>query len=58
MPPYPTSGPRANRICSSSPSFTFTSFNQLDLPVYESFDDLKRNLLLAINEGGEGFGFA
>ena len=35
-----------------------TCFNQLDLPAYESFDDLKRNLLLAINEGGEGFGFA
>lgn len=35
-----------------------TCFNQLDLPAYASFDDLKRNLLLAINEGGEGFGFA
>lgn len=35
-----------------------TCFNQLDLPVYENFEDLKRNLLLAINEGSEGFGFA
>lgn len=35
-----------------------TCFNQLDLPIYGSFEDLKRNVLTAINEGGEGFGFA
>eukprot|EP00050_Salpingoeca_kvevrii_P020950 m.104435 g.104435 ORF g.104435 m.104435 type:complete len:806 (-) comp9103_c4_seq1:114-2531(-) len=34
-----------------------TCFNQLDLPEYESYDQLRQNLLLAINEGAEGFGF-
>ena len=35
-----------------------TCFNQLDLPVYETYDKLRRNLLLAINECPEGFGLA
>ncbi|SJX63680.1 related to ubiquitin-protein ligase 1 [Sporisorium reilianum f. sp. reilianum] len=35
-----------------------TCFNQLDLPQYESYDKLRSSLLLAMNEGGEGFGFA
>ena len=35
-----------------------TCFNQLDLPVYESYEDLRRYLLVAINEGSLGFGFA
>jgi E3 ubiquitin-protein ligase HUWE1 len=35
-----------------------TCFNQLDLPEYESYDQLRKALLLAINEGSEGFGFA
>jgi len=35
-----------------------TCFNQLDLPVYNSQEDLRQKLLMAINEGSEGFGFA
>lgn len=33
-------------------------FNQIDLPQYTSYEMLRQQLLLAINEGGEGFGFA
>ncbi len=35
-----------------------TCFNALDLPEYESYEQLRSMLLLAINEGTEGFGFA
>jgi E3 ubiquitin-protein ligase HUWE1 len=35
-----------------------TGFNQIDLPPYSSYEMLRQQLLLAINEGGEGFGFA
>eukprot|EP01054_Gregarina_sp_Poly1_P003458 Gregarina_sp_Poly_1__3457@NODE_1_length_32023_cov_193_025347_g0_i0_p1_GENE_NODE_1_length_32023_cov_193_025347_g0_i0NODE_1_length_32023_cov_193_025347_g0_i0_p1_ORF_typecomplete_len5828_score1014_55HECT/PF00632_25/2_6e107DUF913/PF06025_12/3_4e26DUF908/PF06012_12/5_3e26UBA/PF00627_31/1_9e06UBA/PF00627_31/1_3e04UBM/PF14377_6/1_4e04UBM/PF14377_6/0_86UBM/PF14377_6/21UBM/PF14377_6/1_5e05UBM/PF14377_6/3e02UBM/PF14377_6/4_6e03DUF3525/PF12039_8/0_24_NODE_1_length_32023_cov_193_025347_g0_i08217565 len=35
-----------------------TCFNQLDLPDYETRDQMKQKLLLAITEGKEGFGFA
>lgn len=35
-----------------------TCFNQIDLPNYASYEDLRRMLLLAINEGNVGFGFA
>jgi len=35
-----------------------TCFNQLDLPVYETYDKLRNNLLKAIHECSEGFGFA
>jgi len=35
-----------------------TCFNQLDLPVYETYERLRRQLLLAINESSEGFGLA
>lgn len=35
-----------------------TCFNQLDLPQYNSYDKLRSSLLVAMNEGGEGFGFA
>jgi len=35
-----------------------TCFNQIDLPSYESYESLRKFLLLAINEGSEGFGFA
>ncbi|SPO41451.1 related to ubiquitin-protein ligase 1 [Pseudozyma flocculosa] len=35
-----------------------TCFNQLDLPQYESYEKLRSSLLIAMNEGGEGFGFA
>ena len=36
----------------------FAGFNQIDLPQYSSYEMLRQQLLLAINEGGEGFGFA
>ena len=39
----------------SSCIFPF-SFNQLDLPAYETFDKLRKMLLLVINECSEGFG--
>ncbi|CAO1635660.1 unnamed protein product [Parajaminaea phylloscopi] len=35
-----------------------TCFNQLDMPAYTSFEELKRNLVLAVTEAQEGFGFA
>ncbi|SCU88692.1 LAFA_0E14070g1_1 [Lachancea sp. 'fantastica'] len=35
-----------------------TCFNQLDLPAYDSYETLRGSLLLAINEGHEGFGIA
>ena len=35
-----------------------TCFNQLDLPAYDSYEKLRSQLLLAMNEGSEGFGFA
>ncbi|KAH8107868.1 hypothetical protein BXZ70DRAFT_1014411, partial [Cristinia sonorae] len=35
-----------------------TCFNQIDLPQYSSYEMLRQQLLLAIHEGGEGFGFA
>lgn len=33
-----------------------TCFNQLCLPDYDSYEQLVKALLWAINEGGEGFG--
>ncbi|TPX38198.1 hypothetical protein SmJEL517_g00226 [Synchytrium microbalum] len=35
-----------------------TCFNQIDLPAYDSYENLRSNLLLAISECGTGFGFA
>ncbi|TPX49618.1 hypothetical protein SeLEV6574_g01357 [Synchytrium endobioticum] len=35
-----------------------TCFNQIDLPGYDSYENLRSNLLLAISECGTGFGFA
>ena len=35
-----------------------TCFNQLDLPSYDSYEKMRAQLLLAMNEGGEGFGLA
>lgn len=35
-----------------------TCFNQIDLPVYESYETLRGSLLLAISEGHEGFQLA
>ncbi|KAI3618920.1 ubiquitin-protein ligase [Moniliophthora roreri] len=34
-----------------------TCFNQIDLPQYSSYEMLRQQVLLAISEGGEGFGF-
>ena len=42
----------AGRLCSAH-----TCFNQLDLPEYSTKEELKERLLIAIHEGGEGFGF-
>lgn len=33
-----------------------TCFNQLDIPVYDSYEQLKERLLVAITEGAVGFG--
>ncbi|XP_070192440.1 E3 ubiquitin-protein ligase HUWE1-like isoform X3 [Littorina saxatilis] len=35
-----------------------TCFNQLDLPAYETYDKLRKMLLLAVSECSEGFGLA
>ncbi|KAL3237531.1 E3 ubiquitin-protein ligase TOM1 [Nakaseomyces bracarensis] len=35
-----------------------TCFNQLNLPAYASYETLRGSILLAINEGHEGFGLA
>lgn len=35
-----------------------TCFNQIDLPAYDSYETLRRALLIAITEGHEGFGLA
>ncbi|KAI9145613.1 hypothetical protein BKA69DRAFT_1111416 [Paraphysoderma sedebokerense] len=35
-----------------------TCFNQLDLPAYESYEQLRSLLLKAVEEGSTGFGFA
>ncbi|XP_048586103.1 apoptosis-resistant E3 ubiquitin protein ligase 1 isoform X2 [Nematostella vectensis] len=35
-----------------------TCFNQLCLPDFPSFNEMQRKLLLAVNEGCEGFGFS
>jgi len=35
-----------------------TCFNQIDLPEYSSYEQLRASLLTAINEGSTGFGFA
>lgn len=38
--------------------YVCSSFNQLDLPVYETYDKLRSYLLKAVHECSEGFGFA
>ncbi|CAZ79591.1 unnamed protein product [Tuber melanosporum] len=35
-----------------------TCFNQIDLPEYESYESLRQNILTAITQGAEYFGFA
>jgi E3 ubiquitin-protein ligase HUWE1 len=34
-----------------------TCFNMLKLPEYDSLQTLRKNLLIALNNGSEGFGF-
>ncbi|KAK9696093.1 E3 ubiquitin-protein ligase tom1, partial [Basidiobolus ranarum] len=34
-----------------------TCFNQLDLPQYENYEQLRSNILIAIQECNTGFGF-
>lgn len=34
------------------------SFNELCLPIYDSLEDMQHSLLIAINEGSEGFGMS
>lgn len=36
--------------------FFLSSFNQLCLPTYDSYEELHKMLKLAISEGSEGFG--
>lgn len=45
-------------LTSTSFSVSSLSFNQLDLPAYESYEKLRHMLLLAIQECSEGFGLA
>lgn len=44
-------------VLSIVPRLDPCSFNQLDLPEYESFEQLRNALHLAISEASEGFGF-
>ena len=46
------------RCATDADAKSFVGFNQIDLPQYSSYEMLRQQLLLAINEGGEGFGFA
>ena len=39
-------------------SCLFSSFNKIDIPLYRSYEELSKKLLIAITEGAEGFGFA
>ncbi len=39
-------------------SLSPSSFNQLDLPAYESYEKLRHMLLMSIQECSEGFGLA
>jgi E3 ubiquitin-protein ligase HUWE1 len=47
---------RGSHICMYSKKWY--SFNQLDLPLYESYETLRQNLLISISECGTGFGLA
>jgi len=55
------SGPQKFQICKSFEKnrlpTAHTCFNQLDLPEYETIDDLKKFLMIAIHLGSEGFAF-
>jgi E3 ubiquitin-protein ligase HUWE1 len=47
---------RDDRSTTRLPS-AHTCFNQLDLPAYETYEKLRKMLLLAVSECPEGFGF-
>lgn len=49
---------RFHQICADIFTHFLVGFNQIDLPQYSSYEMLRQQLLMAINEGGEGFGFA
>ena len=56
-------GPQKSQIHKSFGSTSLlptshTCFNQLDLPEYESKEQLKDRLLIAVREGAAGFGLA
>jgi len=50
--------PKCARMIRSETNVDLPGFNQIDLPQYSSYEMLRQQLLLSINEGGEGFGFA
>ena len=49
---------RIDRVEQPEANVIILGFNQIDLPQYSSYEMLRQQLLLSINEGGEGFGFA
>ena len=49
---HKTGGPKGSLMSAH------TCFNSLDLPTYESEEETRKKLLMAINEGGGAFGFA
>ena len=50
--------PKSIPMIRSEANVHLPGFNQIDLPQYSSYEMLRQQLLLSINEGGEGFGFA
>jgi hypothetical protein len=50
--------PKSAPTIRSEANVDLAGFNQIDLPQYSSYEMLRHQLLLSINEGGEGFGFA
>lgn len=48
----------ADKVGQPETNAIILGFNQIDLPQYSSYEMLRQQLLLSINEGGEGFGFA
>lgn len=54
----PTVSSKLSSLLTNSTNPLPHSFNQLDLPMYKSYDKLRSCLLKAIHECSEGFGFA
>ena len=44
--------------CKPNVALLLIFFPSVDLPEYSSYEMLRQQLMLAVNEGGEGFGFA